>query len=244
MGSQERRERETEATRELILDAARSLFVRKGFDGTSMRAIARAIEYTPTAIYHHFEGKDELFAELCARDFRTLGSAFLRIGRVEDPVERIAEAGKAYVAFAAANPMHYQLMFMTMVTPDVDPAGVGVGPGLDVEGGASSEEGRPHRAPEFGKEEEADLSLDAYAFLRESVDEAIQAGRFRPEYQDVDAAAQLLWGTLHGLISLRIAKAHRSDMHFPDLEPSAREARRVMLRGLLRDPDSLPDPFP
>jgi AcrR family transcriptional regulator len=242
MGSQERREREAEATRELILDAARRLFVRNGFEGTSMRAIARAIEYTPTAIYHHFEGKDELFAELCARDFRTLGSAFQQIGRVEDPVERIAHAGKAYVAFAAANPMHYQLMFMTMVTPEAGRAAADAK--LDLGGNAEDSEGHPGGLPGSGQHESADLSLDAYAFLRESVAEAIQAGRFRPEHQDVDAAAQLLWGALHGLVALRIAKAHRSDMHFPDLELAARDARIVMLRGLLRDPDSLPDPCP
>jgi AcrR family transcriptional regulator len=222
MGSQERRQREAEATRELILDAARRLFVENGYDATSMRAIAREIEYTPTAIYHHFRGKEELFDELLHRDFHTLGSAFRKIGRVEDSVERIAQAGRAYVEFAASHPMHYQLMFMTMVPP--------------------SEAAQGLRSDD--RAEAGDLSLDAYAFVRDAVSDAMAAGRFRPEFTDVDTVAQLLWGTLHGLVSLRIAKAHRSDMHFPDLAEAAREARGVLLRGLLRDPDTLPSPLP
>ena len=225
MGSQERRQREAEATRELILDAARRLFVEHGYDATSMRAIARDIEYTPTAIYHHFKGKEELFDELCHRDFHTLGAAFQKIGRVEDPVERIARAGKAYVEFAGSHPMHYQLMFMTMVSPS---------------------EVAERCAEDCAEDcaEPGDVSLDAYDFLRDAVADAMGSGRFRPELTDVDAVAQLLWGTLHGLISLRIAKAHRSDMHFPDLEAAAREARAVLLRGLLRDPEALPSPLP
>ena len=221
MGSQERRQREAEATRELILDAARRLFVEHGYDATSMRAIAREIEYTPTAIYHHFKGKEELFDELCHRDFHTLGTAFQKIGRVEDPVERIARAGKAYVEFAGSHPMHYQLMFMTMVSPS------------EVAERCAEDCAEPD-----------DVSLDAYDFLRDAVADAMGSGHFRRELTDVDTVAQLLWGTFHGLISLRIAKAHRSDMHFPDLEAAAREARAVMLRGLLRDPDALPSPLP
>jgi len=242
MGSQERRQREAEATRELILGAARRLFVENGYDATSMRAIAREIEYTPTAIYHHFQGKEELFEELCHRDFRILGSAFRRIGRVEDPVERIARAGRAYVEFAASHPMHYQLMFMTMVSPSEVPhrpealAGEGRG-----EGGGGGGGQAPGEAPEPQSD---DLSLDAYAFLRDAVADAMAEGRFRPEYDDVDSVAQLLWGTLHGLVSLRIAKGHRNDMDFPELEGAARQAREVLLRGLLRDPGSLPSPLP
>jgi len=59
-----RRERERAETRGKILDAARRMFVLKGYEGTTMRAIAAKIGYTPTAIYHHFKDKDALVAEL------------------------------------------------------------------------------------------------------------------------------------------------------------------------------------
>ncbi len=45
MGVKERREREKLDTREKILDAARELFIRDGYEGVSMRKVADLIEY-------------------------------------------------------------------------------------------------------------------------------------------------------------------------------------------------------
>src|SRR5262245_48150933 len=114
MGSRERRDRERDDTRRKILEAARHTFVRLGYEATTMRRIAQEVEYTPTAIYHHFQNKDALLMELCSLDFRSLAQAFLRIGRVEDPFERLEKICEAYSAFAEENPMQYQLMFMTI----------------------------------------------------------------------------------------------------------------------------------
>ena len=58
MGSNERRERERLELRQLILDAARELFVEEGYDAVTMRRIAEKIEYTPTTIYLHFKDPD------------------------------------------------------------------------------------------------------------------------------------------------------------------------------------------
>src|ERR1043166_6933096 len=94
------------------------MFVRQGYEATTMRAIANEVEYTPTALYHHFENKDALLTEISTLDFRALAAAFLRIGRVADPLERLGRIGEAYVEFALSHPMQYQLMFMTRRPPD------------------------------------------------------------------------------------------------------------------------------
>src|SRR3990170_2613737 len=119
MGSAERRTRERTETRQRILDAAREMFVERGYEATTMRAIADRIEYTPTAIYHHFKNKEALLAELCIADFRALATAFQKLGRIEDPVERLRRTGEAYVEFGLRHPMQYQLMFMTRKPPEV-----------------------------------------------------------------------------------------------------------------------------
>src|SRR5207249_1007019 len=111
--SLERRQRERVQTRQRILDAARRRFVQRGYEATTMRAIAAKIGYTPTAIYHHFEDKEALVAELSALDFRAFAQALQDFGAVADPVERLRRTGRAYVAFGVANPMHYQFLFMT-----------------------------------------------------------------------------------------------------------------------------------
>ncbi|MFJ6133676.1 TetR/AcrR family transcriptional regulator [Janibacter terrae] len=51
-------------TRADILVAARGLFATKGFDGTSVRAVAREAEVDPALVHHYFAGKASLFAEV------------------------------------------------------------------------------------------------------------------------------------------------------------------------------------
>jgi AcrR family transcriptional regulator len=46
-----------ERTRRRILAAALRLFSREGFHGTSVRALARAVDLTEAAIYYHFPSK-------------------------------------------------------------------------------------------------------------------------------------------------------------------------------------------
>jgi AcrR family transcriptional regulator len=52
----------TTASRERILEAARRLFAEHGFEGTSLRQVARAAGVDPAMVHHFFNGKDELFA--------------------------------------------------------------------------------------------------------------------------------------------------------------------------------------
>jgi len=49
-------------SRELILAAARRLFSEQGFDGTSLRQVAREAQVDPAMVHYFFKGKDELFA--------------------------------------------------------------------------------------------------------------------------------------------------------------------------------------
>ncbi len=48
-------------TKAQIVSAARSEFASKGYDGTSMRAVARAAGVDPALIHHYFQGKEGLF---------------------------------------------------------------------------------------------------------------------------------------------------------------------------------------
>src|SRR5438034_5730913 len=106
-----RRERERAETRGKILEAARRMFVQKGYEGTTMRAIATKIGYTPTAIYHHFKDKDALVAELAGLDFRALAQALQQTASTADPLDRLEKIGAAYVEFGLTHPMQYQFLF-------------------------------------------------------------------------------------------------------------------------------------
>jgi AcrR family transcriptional regulator len=211
MATKDRRVRELQETRERILDAARDMFATDGFDAVTMRAIADRIEYTPTAIYHHFKNKNALLTEICERDFETLARHFNSSVATSDPVHRILAVGEAYLHFAEKYPSQYRFMFMT-VFPE---------PRFD-ESYVAERKGNPEK--------------DAYAFLREACREAIASGQLLPAIDDADQLAQILWGSVHGMISLRVVKGHEAWIPWRELRASALRGMRIMLRGVLRDP--------
>ena len=54
-------------SKEDILDAAEQLFARRGFDGTSMRAIAQAAGVAQALLHYHFRTKEGLFEAMFQR---------------------------------------------------------------------------------------------------------------------------------------------------------------------------------
>lgn len=51
----------------LIIDGAKKLFLAKGFDGTSVRDIAKECNINKSLIYHHFESKEALWRAVKGR---------------------------------------------------------------------------------------------------------------------------------------------------------------------------------
>jgi AcrR family transcriptional regulator len=208
MGLKERKERDRAEVREKILVAARDMFMSDGFEAVTMRAIAERIEYSPPVIYSHFADKHTLIQELCYRDFRALSQAFGRIGRIDDPVERLRSIGLAYVDFALQHPEQYRFMFMTV---------------------KSVEDLHAFRAEIRRNPEE-----DAYAFLRDTVAEGIAAGRFRPDLNDVEELTQMTWASAHAVVSLMLAKGNDPGIAWRDTRGMARKLIEASLLGLTR----------
>jgi AcrR family transcriptional regulator len=208
MGVKERREREKSETRDKILDAARELFVTEGYEGVSMRRVAEKIEYSPTAIYVYFADKNELFHELCRQDFARLQEVMQSAEMPADPVERLRQIGRSYIQFGMRFPNHYVFMFMT--------------PHL------------PQEPDEEDREIMGNPEEDAYAMLKWAVQEAINARCFRDEVQDAELVSQSLWASVHGVISLNIAKGKDPWVEWRPLEDRSEMMLDITLRGLLR----------
>jgi AcrR family transcriptional regulator len=113
MGVQERRAREKENIREEILDAARSLFVKEGYDQVSIRKIADKIEYAPGTIYLYFRDKAEILERLCEETFTKLEQRLMAIGLdSSEPLECLRRGLRTYVEFGVAHPNHYIVTFL------------------------------------------------------------------------------------------------------------------------------------
>src|SRR5215471_1856492 len=121
MGVQERRAREKQELRQEILDAARDLFVRQGFENVSMRKIAEKIEYSPTTIYLYFKDKADLLDCICEETFaRLIRKQTILDQTVADPIERLRRGLRGYIEFGLKHPNHYRVTFM-MVRPAEGP---------------------------------------------------------------------------------------------------------------------------
>jgi AcrR family transcriptional regulator len=107
-----RKQREKEEMRALILDAARKIFLEKGYDHTSIRNIAEQIQYSPGTIYLYFKEKDEIFHALHEEGFRRLFDKMQPLEHVSDPLERLKAIGRVYLEFATNNRDFYDLMFI------------------------------------------------------------------------------------------------------------------------------------
>jgi AcrR family transcriptional regulator len=112
MGISDRKEREKQEMRRLIMDAAMEMFVKEGFEKTSIRNIADKIEYSPATIYLYYKDKDELLWALQAEAFAKLNEIFSQAITAKDPLKQLEQLAKTYLNFGLSNPDLYDLMFI------------------------------------------------------------------------------------------------------------------------------------
>jgi len=176
--SELRRERERAEMAEKIMNAAREMFVRDGYEAVTLRKVAKAIEYSPAAIYQYFKDKRALFLAVIRSDSEDLRENVLECMKLEDPIERLHEMARRYVNWGIAHPNHYRLM---LVPP----------PAL----AEQAEAPEPKHPP---LEQEALFALNAI------VKEAIERGMMREKYSDSALVAATLWAGIHGALLLEI----------------------------------------
>jgi AcrR family transcriptional regulator len=179
MGIAERREREREALRQRIVEAARDLLSEGGLAALSMRAIAERIEYSPATIYLYFRDKDDLVRQVVHAGFdqlREYTSAELKaLSETADAADEYAATGRAYVRFALENTAYFRVMF-------------------ELPGAACVE------CPEATDHEGDD---DAFERVVARLEQAQREGLVT--VPDVRKAAVIGWGLVHGLTSLYLS---------------------------------------
>ena len=120
MGIKERQERDREAVRQSILDAARELFVTEGYHNVSIRKIAERIEYSPAALYSYFPSKDDIFFALAEDGFRLLYDE-TTVAELDNlpPLERVRQIFWRLYGFSCEQPQYFALMFVDRTVPRV-----------------------------------------------------------------------------------------------------------------------------
>lgn len=117
MGVQERREREREARRQLVLDATRKLVRERGFTATTTKEIAKACELSEATLFWYFQSKDEIFTSLLYE-----GIEFMRQGLEEisaskkEPRQKLAQLWRFFAEVRERQPEYFHV-FGTLANP-------------------------------------------------------------------------------------------------------------------------------
>lgn len=163
--------------RRLILDTTRHLLVQEGYHNLSMRKIARAIDYSATSIYLHFDNKDALLHTLIDEGMMQLYET-LKEGADHHPrgsIARMEALCRRFIMFGLENPEYYEIMFQL----------------------------RPERMERYPAEKyrRARRNLDIIA---ETLSDGADRGVFQTD--DPRVAASTVWAGLHGAVSLLLAE--------------------------------------
>lgn len=200
VGVKERQEREREAVRRSILDAARELFVAEGYHSVSIRKIAEKIEYSPAAIYGYFPSKDDIFLALAEEGFRLLFTWEVRAEPHLSRVDAIRAAFWHLYTYSKAHPEYYALMFLDRSVPRI-----------------SQDWERFGFVREMKKQ------------LANLIQEAVAAGEF-PAGTRADAVFRILTAAIHGVATMRLCDRMTPGDDIDALARDTLEAALVGLR--------------
>ena len=121
MSAPTRRRLTAEERRSAILDAALTAFSQKGYHATSLDDIAREAGVSKALIYEHFASKQELYADLIARNARELTqrvAGALSGVEIDATVDRLATGLEAFFAFVEERRDAWRMLFRDAADPE------------------------------------------------------------------------------------------------------------------------------
>jgi AcrR family transcriptional regulator len=92
-------------SREKILDAARVVFHRAGFDGARMQDIADSARINKALLHYYFRSKDDLFEAVFKESFRTNFLPIIEVMQLDLPLEeKVPRFVNAYISTIQIHP--------------------------------------------------------------------------------------------------------------------------------------------
>jgi len=163
--------------REAIIKTSLELGSQLGEEGLTMRGIASRLGVSATALYQHFESKNQILREIRTFGIQQLWAAMQpAIQANESVADQLRDMCKRYVGFAVDNPWLYTVL---MQHEEVNWAALA------------------------DKEGELEWPLRPLLELRKLLEQGRNDGAFQAEYDVVTASLQM-WAAVHGLSSLLI----------------------------------------
>jgi AcrR family transcriptional regulator len=155
-----------------ILEVSLQLGTELGEEGLTMRAIARRLGVSATALYQHFESKGAILRAIRFDGLEKLHGYLGPAFELESPVDRIREHSVRYLSFARDNPWLYSVLL----------------------------EGEELPWASMTEDEQSNV-LRSGLRLTQTLEDGRAQGCFRPDL-DTRVAPLMLWAALHGFALL------------------------------------------
>jgi len=175
MSTAERKAREKEALKSLILKGAKKLFLERGIEQTTIRNIADEIDYSVGTVYVYFKDKNAILHDLHSIGFQELGGYFKELFAIKDPMERLQKMGFMYIKFALENPEMYDLMFNLKA---------------------------PMEFLEKSENENWNEGANTFNYVKKTIEECINKRHFKGH--NVEPLSFMIWSLVHGMCCLEI----------------------------------------
>lgn len=167
---------EGHARRGEILAAAEQIFVAHGYEGATIRKIAEAVGLSSTALYLHFKDKAEILNEICLRAFSMLLERQVAMSEAEPDPE--ARLRGLMIGYVQFGFENANAYRLAFMTPTI-----------------LSEDG----SEPVSRKVAAELFQKFERGVAAAVEGCVEPDRVR-------ALAQVLWASIHGLVSIIITK--------------------------------------
>jgi AcrR family transcriptional regulator len=176
MSISDRKQRDRNERKSIILKAAIELFLNEGFEHVTIRGIAEKIEYSPATIYLYFKDKTDILMALHHEGFNILVKYLRNVtDDNDDALLQMRKRAIAYTNFAIENPEYYNLIFIISF-----------------------------RQKGLSSPDEWDEGRIAYNLLRESVAKCLESELIVSG--DLEITSFAIWSFLHGIASLIVGQ--------------------------------------
>ena len=111
MGVIERKEREKEQKKAMILEVAEQILLEKGLDQLNMDEVAERAEVSKGSLYLYFNNKTDLVLGICHKASNLMNEWTSKVlTEKKSGLEMVYQLGKNYLKFAIEHPEYYRVM--------------------------------------------------------------------------------------------------------------------------------------
>lgn len=189
MGTSERKEREKEQKKALMLDAAEELILEKGLDNLNMDEVAERAEVSKGSLYLYFKNKTDLVLGICNKATGMLSKEIAEVLTKDIPgIEMVYNMGATFLNFVRSHPEFFRSMRFFDNLKDTN---------------------------QLAESDYIGMCQDnmntSFTSMVRAIQIGMQDGTINSDY-DAKELAVLLWSTSHGLVNM--AYMHQNTPHF------------------------------